>query len=182
MMGFKYKVTDDNGIYFITTTVVGWIDAFTRKELADVIVESLIFCQKEKGLIIYAWCLMPSHLHMIVSANTGKNLADIIRDFKKFTSKKIIETIKGINESRDWLLNKFQFAAKTHSKTEQYKFWQDGFHPIILETNFSMEQKLNYVHQNPVEAGIVFEPQHYRLSSAINYCGGLGLINVIFLE
>lgn len=181
-MGFKYKVTDDNGIYFITTTVVGWIDAFTRKELANVIVESLIFCQKEKGLIIYAWCLMPSHLHMIVSAESGKNLSDIIRDFKKFTSKRIIETIKEINESRDWLLNKFQFAAKIHSKTEEYKFWQDGFHPVILETNSLMEIKLDYVHHNPVEAGIVFEPQNYVLSSAIDYSGGIGCINVVFLE
>jgi putative transposase len=181
-MGFKYRITDENGIYFITTTVVDWVDAFTRKELAEVIVDSLIFCQKEKGLIIYAWCLMPSHLHMIVSAQGGKNLSNIFRDFKKFTSKRIISTIKDINESREWLLNKFQFAAKIHSKTDEYKFWQDGFHPIILETNYLMEQKLNYVHNNPVEAGIVFEPQHYVLSSAINYSGGIGLIEVVFLE
>lgn len=180
-MGFKYKVADDNGIYFITTTVVNWIDAFTRRELADVIVESLKYCQKEKGLIIYAWCLMPSHLHMLVSAKEGQNLSDIMRDFKKFTSKKIVLTIKEINESRDWLLNKFAFAAKINSKSDQFKFWQDGFHPISLETNLFKEQKLNYTHYNPVEAGIVYESEHYVYSSAINYSGGVGLIEVVYL-
>lgn len=146
------------------------------------VIESLKFCQKEKGLIIYAWCLMPSHLHMIVSAEEGKNLSDIIRDFKKFTSKNIISTIKEINESREWLLDKSSFAAKINTKNKDYKFWQDGFHPISLETNYFIEQKLDYVHQNPVVAGIVAEPEHYLYSSAINYAGGLGLIDVVFLE
>ncbi|WP_199562675.1 REP-associated tyrosine transposase [Pedobacter chinensis] len=156
-MGFKYKVANDNGIYFITTTVVGWIDAFTRKELASVIIESIKYCQKEKGLNVYSWCLMPSHLHMIISAEEGKNLSDIMRDFKKFTSKKIIKTIKEINESRDWLLDKFSFAARINTKTEEFKFWQDGFHPIALYSNEFKDQKLNYIHDNPVEAGIVSE-------------------------
>ena len=181
-MGFKYKVADDNGIYFITTTVVNWIDVFTRKELAEVVIESLRYCQKEKGLIIYAWCLMPSHLHMMVSADEGKKLPDIIRDFKKFTSRKITSSINEINESRDWLLNKFSFAAKIHAKSDEFKFWQDGYHPISVETKLFKDQKLNYIHQNPVEAGIVYEPEHYVYSSAINYGDGIGLIEVVYLD
>jgi len=160
-MAFKYNVTNQNDLYFITTTVVGWIDAFTRKELAQVVIDSLKFCQHHKGLVIYAWCLMPSHLHMIVSAEEGKKLSDIIRDFKKFTSKRIVSTIKEINESRDWLLDKFSFAATVHSKSDEYKFWQDGFHPIALYSNEFKDQKLEYIHNNPVEAGIVHEPEHY---------------------
>lgn len=181
-MGFKYKTADDNGIYFVTTTVIGWIDLFTRKELAEIIIDSLKYCQKEKGLIIYAWCLMPSHLHMLVSADQGKNLSDIMRDFKKFTSKKITSTIREINESRDWLMDKFSFAARTNSKSDEFKVWQDGFHPISVETNLFKEQKLNYIHQNPVEAGFVNDPQYYNYSSAINYCGGTGLLEVVFID
>ncbi len=181
-MAFKYQVTDQNGIYFITSTVVDWIDIFTRRELAEVIVDSLGFCQREKGLIIYSWCLMPNHLHLIVSAKEKFNLSAIIRDFKKFTSKRIIKTIKEINESRDWILNKFEFAAKIHSKTKQYKVWQDGFHPILLESNKFIDQKLNYIHQNPVVAGLVTEAEYYNYSSAINYAGGMGLLDVVFLE
>jgi len=182
VMAFKYQVTDQNGIYFITTTIIAWIDVFTRKELAEVIIESLAYCQKEKGLIIYAWCLMPNHLHLIVSAKENTNLSAIIRDFKKFTSKKLIKTISEINESRDWLLNKFQFAAKIHSKTKEFKVWQDGFHPIHLESNRFIDQKLDYIHQNPVTAGLVTVPEYYNYSSAINYCGGFGLLEVVFLE
>ena len=180
-MAFKYSVTNQNDIYFITTTVVNWIDAFTRKELAYVIIESLKYCQEKKGLIVYAWCLMPSHLHMIVSAEEGKHLSDIMRDFKKFTSKRIIKTINEINESRDWLLDRFSFAAKINTKTEEYKFWQDGFHPIALYSNEFKDQKLDYIHNNPVEAGIVSEPEHYNYSSASSYSGGLGLIEVVYL-
>jgi putative transposase len=180
-MAFKYRVTDQQGIYFITTTVIGWIDVFTRKQLAEVIIESLRYCQKEKGLIIYAWCLMPNHLHMIVSAKENHNLSDIIRDFKKFTSKRVISTIKSIKESRNWMTDKFQFAAKVNSKSENYKFWQDGFHPILLESSWFTHQKLNYIHQNPVVSGLVNEAQHYRYSSAIDYYGGTGLLDVVLL-
>ena len=99
-MGFKYRIEDHQEVYFLTSTVVDWIDVFTRKELAEIIVDSLRYCQKEKGLLLYSWCLMPSHLHLIVSAADGKSISDIMRDFKKFTSKKIVQTIQTINESR----------------------------------------------------------------------------------
>ncbi|MVN22058.1 REP-associated tyrosine transposase [Mucilaginibacter arboris] len=175
-MGFKYKVSN-NGIYFMTVTVIDWIDVFTRKELAEIVIESLKYCQKEKGLVLYAWCLMPSHLHLIASAEENTKLSDILRDFKKFTSKSIVAVIKEINESRkEWLLDKFEFAGRTNFKNKEYKFWQDGFHPIELDTNAMMGQKLDYLHYNPVAAGIVYEPEHYVYSSAINYAGQQGLI------
>ena len=104
-MGFKYRITTNDELYFLTLTVVDWVDVFTRKEFCEDLVDSLRYCQKNKGLKIYAWCLMPSHLHLIVSVDPGPiRLSDIMRDFKKFTSKKIIESINEIAESRrDWL-------------------------------------------------------------------------------
>ena len=124
---------------------------------------------------------MPSHLHMIVSAKENYKLSDIIRDFKKFTSKKIIKTIGEINESREWLLDKFSFAARINIKNKEYKFWQDGFHPIALYSNEFKDQKLDYIHNNPIESGIVSEAEHYKYSSAISYAGGLGLLVVVYL-
>ncbi|RYE31586.1 MAG: transposase [Sphingobacteriaceae bacterium] len=181
-MAFKYRVGND-GIYYLTITVVGWIDVFTRKELAEVIVDSLIYCQQKKGLLLYAWCLMPSHLHLIVSADEGLLLTDIMRDFKKFTSKAVVAAIKEITESRkEWLLDKFAFAGKVNTKNEDYKFWQDGLHAIELESNLFLEQKLDYLHYNPVAAGMVYEPEHYVWSSAINYTGAQGLIDVLLIE
>ena len=92
-MGLKNKISP-NGIYYLTTTVVEWVDVFTRPVYRDIIVEALKYCQKEKGLVLYSWCLMSNHLHWIASAADGFNLSDIIRDFKKYTSKKIVSEIE----------------------------------------------------------------------------------------
>ena len=94
-MSTKYKVHNNEKAHFITLTTVGWIDVFTRLEQKDNFINSLRYCQDYKSLEIYAWCLMPSHLHMICrSGNDDILLSSIIRDFKKFTSKEIIKTGK----------------------------------------------------------------------------------------
>ena len=92
-MSEKYKFTDGDGIYFVTPTIVGWADLFTKQEYCEIILDSLHYCQKNKGLIVHAWCIMSSHLHLIISS-TQNNLPGILRDFKTFTSKSIIEEIK----------------------------------------------------------------------------------------
>ena len=172
------------GIYFTTSTVVDWIDVFTRKELAEIIIESLKYCHQSKGLIIYAWCLMPSHLHLISGTQEGVAISDVMRDFKKFTSKKVLADIQTINESRkEWLVDRFEFAGRFNSKIKGFKFWQDGFHPVDLYTPEFTRQKLEYLHNNPVAAGIVREPQHYLYSSAADYCSNeKGLLPVTFLS
>ncbi len=168
-MSEKYKFVDEDGMYFVTMTTVGWVDLFTRFELKHVIVDSLRYCQKEKGLIIHAWCLMPSHLHMIVSTKQ-EALSDIMRDFKKFTSKELIKTIKRINESRrGWILELFGEVADHLNRVRNYKVWQDGNHPLLLYSPRVTRQKLDYIHNNPVADEIVDEPEEYRYSSARNY-------------
>lgn len=168
-MSEKYKFVDEDGMYFVTMTTVGWVDLFTRFELKHVIVDSLRYCQKEKGLIIHAWCLMPSHLHMIVSTKQEK-LSDIMRDFKKFTSKELIKTIERINESRrGWILELFGEVADHLKRVRNYKVWQDGNHPVLLYSPTFTRQKLDYIHNNPVADEIVDEPEEYRYSSARNY-------------
>ena len=98
-MSEKYKFHDPEGIYFISPTIIHWIDLFTRKEFKHIIIESLAYCQQEKGLEIYAWVIMPSHLHLIISTKK-EPLENIMRDFKKFVSKSIIKEIEQVNESR----------------------------------------------------------------------------------
>jgi len=83
-----YKIRNKKEIHFITFAVVEWLDVFTRKEYRDILLESLRFCQKEKGLLLHGWCIMSNHVHLIASAR-NENLSDILRDFKKFTSKKL---------------------------------------------------------------------------------------------
>ena len=181
-MSEKYKMDNPQGIYFLTMTVVDWIDLFTRKEFKHIIVNAFKHCQKEKGLIIYAWCIMPSHLHLIAGSKEIP-LSDIVRDFKKFTSKAFIKEIGLINESRrKWLLEHFETAGKDLKRISGYKVWKDGNRPKELFSNHFMQQKLDYIHQNPVLDEIVDEPAHYWYSSARDYSGVKGLIDIEFIE
>jgi REP element-mobilizing transposase RayT len=108
---------------------------------------------------------MTSHLHLIVSSNEVE-LQNIIRDFKKFTSKQLIEEISNQPESRrEWLLNKFSFAAKQSKRATHYKVWQDGFHPVLLDTYKKIEQRIQYIHYNPVAAGFVYHEKDWKNSS-----------------
>ena len=176
----KYKVRNNSRPYFITTTIVNWVDIFSRKSQKEKLVESLAFCQNEKGLVIYAWCLISNHLHMICqSSDEEKQLSDIMRDYKGFTSKQVINTIIEEGDSRtDWMLNIFEFNKRASRSNSRYKVWQNGYHPIEIYSQAFLEQKLNYIHQNPVRAGIVEHPEHYLYSSARNYADIDGLLDV----
>src|SRR3990172_4673715 len=180
-MGFHYRINEGKA-HFITMTVVDWIDIFTRKNHKMAIVESLKYCQKHKGLEIFAWCLMPSHLHLIVRGEKNIKLSDTIRDFKKFTSKELIRLIQEEPESRRyWMLDRFEFAGRYNPKIKYFKFWQDGNHPIELFSPAFTKQKLDYIHNNPVEEMFVSEPQEYLFSSARNYAEMEGLIDVTLI-
>jgi putative transposase len=103
-------------------TVVDWVDTFTRKEYCYDIIDTFKYCQENKGLVNNAWCIMSSHLHIICRATEGFRLSDIIRDFKKFTAKKIIDRITNEPESRrEWLLYRFEYAAKYKKQNTKYQ-------------------------------------------------------------
>ena len=168
--------------YFLTLTVVDWVDVFTRPCYKDLMVESIQYCQQHKGLELYAWVLMTNHVHLIASAQEHTSLSDILRDLKKFTSKALVKAIAEEPESRrQWMLYRFEFAGKYNPKIKDYKFWQDGNEAKEIFTNPFLLQKLNYLHDNPVRAGIVDYPEDYLYSSARNYAGKQGLLDVIVI-
>jgi putative transposase len=175
----RYFIDDQQAAYFLTMTVVHWIDIFTRKEYKHIIVESLNYCTEKKGLVVFAWVLMSNHLHLMARIEEPQTMSGFLRDFKKYTSKAIIDTIQTREESRrDWLLDKFGFEAYRTRRAEQFKVWQDGNHPVLLESNRFIEQKLNYIHENPVRQEIVGNPEDYLYSSAVDYSGLKGLVKV----
>lgn len=178
-MNTANRVLDE--LYFITTTVVDWVDIFTRPKYKHIILESLAYCQQQKGLKIYAWVLMSNHLHLIVSAGAEPSVADIIRDFKKFTSKRILaELEEDPQESRrEWMLDRFRFAGANDKKITKYRFWQEGYHPEFICSHDFYRQKLNYIHDNPVRQEVVARQEEYLYSSAVDYAGGKGLLEVI---
>jgi REP element-mobilizing transposase RayT len=175
-----YKIRNKEGIHFITFAVVEWVDVFTRKAYCDILLDSLRHCQKERGLYIHGWCLMSNHLHLVVSAK-NEDTSEILRDFKKFTSKQIIKAIlENKNESRkEWMLQIFKEQGEKNSRNSIYQFWRQDNQPKEL---FSLEftwQKMNYMHNNPVASGLVEKAEDYLYSSARDYVGkGKGLLEI----
>jgi len=169
-----YKITDQYGTYFMTFTVVGWIDLFTRKECAQILIDSFSYCQENKGLTLYAYVIMGSHVHILASAAyESKGMSAIVRDFKTFTSKKIIEWIMDNQKEsrRAWLDIIFKYYGKYNPNNNTYQVWQQHNRPMLCVTPEFTLQKLNYIHNNPVKSGIVDRPEDYRFSSARNYLG-----------
>ena len=166
-MSEKYK-TYPGGLFFVTLTIVGWIDVFTRREYADEIIKNLNYCIQNKGLKVFAFCIMPSHIHMVASAGDEGLLSNILRDFKSYTAKRIIGLIQeNSQESRkERLLHLFRYYGKFNKHNAEFQFWQQHNHPIdLLTANFIM-QKIDYIHNNPVKAGLVTEAHCYVFSSA----------------
>lgn len=160
---------------------MGWIDIFSRQRYRDLILESFQFWRTKKNLLNGGYVIMSNHIHVIWTA-THQNLSDIIRDFKTYTSKAITTSIQEEPESRrDWLLYMFRYFANGTNSNESFKVWTGNNHPEEITSDKFLKSKLNYIHQNPVRAGLVAEPSDYLYSSAANYAGKKGLIDVDFL-
>ena len=173
-----YKIRDQTLPHFITATVVDWIDIFTRKTYRDSIIDCFNFCIANKGLVLYGYVIMSNHVHIIMQSKDGK-LSDLLRDFKKFTAKNILDKIQtGPESRREWMLERFHLAAESHSRNKNYQFWQYGNNPKEIYSNKFMWSKLDYIHFNPVRAGIVEKASHYIYSSAGDYVEKKGLVSI----
>ena len=180
-MGDAYQIKDQSAVHFLTFQVVGWVDIFSRQNYRDMVVDSFNFCSRQKGLQVHAWVIMSNHVHCILQSKTNK-LSDTIRDLKGYTSRQIIELVQSSPESRkEWMLRQFSHHANSHDRNEKYQLWTHENHAEELSplTPDKGKIKMNYIHQNPVRAGIVLQPEHYLYSSAVDYSGGKGLIEVV---
>ncbi len=169
-MATRYRFTENHIPHFVTFATVQWIDALSRPIYKDIFVSSLKYSIENKGLKLHAWVIMNNHVHLIISSEDTA-LADIMRDVKKYTSVQIVKAIKeNSGESRkNWMLWLFESAGKQNINNTNFQFWQQDSHPIALDNDKIARQKLDYLHDNPVRAGIVFEPQQYVYSSAGDY-------------
>ncbi|MEI6556013.1 MAG: transposase [Paludibacter sp.] len=178
-MGTGYKIVDQEALHYATFQVVNWVDLFSRQIYRDIVIDSLRFCQANKGLEIYAFVIMSNHIHILLRSSTGK-LSDTIREFKSFTAKQILLAIEMEQESRrDWMLNLFEFAAKQHKRNEKYQIWTHENHAELIYSDNFIFQKLNYIHENPVRAGIVEKAEDYLYSSARDFAGKGCLLEIV---
>ncbi|MDX1365752.1 MAG: transposase [Arenibacter latericius] len=169
-MSRKYKFHNPTAAYFISYSTVYWIDVFTRQTYFSILEEAITYCRAEKGMEIFAYCFMPSHIHMIFRSDK-EDPSGLLRDFKGFTARKIIKSIKdNPQESRkEWLLSMMEKAGKESSNVSYKQFWQHHNHPIELWSNKVIKQKIEYIHNNPVVQGFVTNPVDWKYSSARNY-------------
>lgn len=182
-MSRNYKFHNPEGVYFVSFAVVDWIDVFTRNEYKEILLDSLSYSQKNKGMEVFSWCIMTNHIHLVFRSVGEIKPEILLGDFKRFTSRKIIQAIiDNPKESRkEWLIEQFKKAAGQSSNVNDYQFWRHDNKPIELWSNKVITEKINYIHFNPVEAGLVFKPQDYVYSSALDYSGEKGLLSDIII-
>jgi REP element-mobilizing transposase RayT len=180
-MSTAYRISNQEAAYFLTFQVVGWVDIFTRKIYRDIVLESLAYCQKHKGLRLYAYVIMSNHIHLLAQCENDK-LSDFVRDCKHFTSRCILDEIaNGIESRRDWMRMVFEYHAKFKPK-QVLQIWTHENHAEEIFSPKFIAQKINYIHENPVRAGIVEKAEDYLYSSARNYAGLSSEIEIMVLE
>jgi REP element-mobilizing transposase RayT len=182
-MSRNYKFHNPEGVYFVSFAVIDWVDVFTRNEYKNIILDSLRYCQQEKGMEIFAWCIITNHVHLVFRSVNGEKPELLLGDFKRFTSNSVVKAIQSNpQESRkEWLLEKFKDAAQKSCNVKHYQLWQHNNKPIELWSNKVIDEKINYIHQNPVEEGLVFKAEEYMYSSAIDYTGETGLLKSVIV-
>ncbi len=176
-MRSRYTIKEPGGPYFLTCTVVNWLSLFTRKPYFDLLIDSLQFCRRQKGLKLYAYVLMDNHLHLVAAAD---RLTDIIRDFKSYTAKLLLAQLE--QDQKTWILNQLQYYKQPTKTKSAYQVWQEGFHPQQIISEAMLHQKVDYLHHNPVRAGMVARPEDWVYSSAGDYAGEKGVIALDVLE
>ena len=169
----QYKIYEPTHPHFITSTVLNWLPIFTRKESADILIDSLKYLQKEENLKLYAYVILENHIHLIAQSD---DIGRSIRHFKSFTAKALLRLLQ--KENAETLLKQFRFYKKAHKRDRTYQIWQEGYHPKLIQSDAMMIDKIRYIHENPIKRGYVEEARHWRYSSARDYEGMTGLIEV----
>ncbi|MFW6164088.1 MAG: REP-associated tyrosine transposase [Planctomycetota bacterium] len=170
----RYKVYHPAEPHFLTCVTVAWLPVFTRPEAAERVLDSLRFLIREGSLTLYGWVLMENHLHLIAQS---PDLPAQMARFKSFTGRQIVALLK---QRGDRLLLRLLHQFKDKVRTNRpYQLWQEGNHPQLIQGDAMMQQKLEYLHGNPVRRGYVDEPRHWRYSSARDYDGVAGLLPVV---
>jgi len=169
----RYKIYEPTHPHFVTCTILHWLPIFTRKESVQIIIDSLKFLQEKDNLKLYAYVILENHLHMVLQSD---DLAKTMESFKKYTANEILKLLK--EENVKTLLEQFKFYKKAHKTDKVYQIWEEGYQPKLMQTDAMMISKIEYIHENPVKRGYVDNAVHWRYSSARDYEGVGGLIDV----
>jgi REP element-mobilizing transposase RayT len=174
----RYRIVENDYPYFMTSTVVAWLPIFSNPAFAEIVLDSWRFLQRERGVAIFGYVILENHLHWIASAKGSlEDLSDQVGRFKSFTARRIIDEMEASGYST--LLDELRFFKMRHKADQEYQLWQEGSHPQQIQNDEMMVQKLEYMHGNPIRRGYVDDATHWRYSSARNYAGLSGLLDVV---
>ena len=169
----RYKIYEPTHPHFVTCTILHWIPIFTKKETTQIVLDSLNYLKESDNMKLYAYVILENHLHMIMSSD---DISKTIQKFKRYTAKHIIQLLKTHNVIT--ILEQLEFYKKAHKHNNNYQLWQEGFQPKLIQSDKMFTDRVNYIHYNPVKRGYVDEPTHWRYSSARDYEGIKGLIEI----
>lgn len=169
----RYRIFETEYPYFLTCTVVGWLPVFTRPESVNVLFESWRYLAAHAEFTLYGYVILENHTHFIASA---PELANAVKRFKMFTARTILDLLE--ERKAETLLRQLRTNKRAHKTDSDYQFWEEGSHPQQISGEEMMRQKLEYIHNNPVKRGYVNEPWHWRSSSAADYEGKHGLMEI----
>ena len=169
----RYLITEPDKPHFMTCTVVEWLPVFTRPETVQILLDCWSYQQEHAGLRLYGYVVLENHLHFIAQA---QDLNKCVRSFKSFTARQIIDYLQVHHGDR--LLDRLRFSKRAHKADREYQFWQEGVHAELVFSEAMIQEKLNYIHDNPVKRGYVSLPEHWRYSSASQCKGLAGLIDI----
>lgn len=170
-MSERYVYSPEFYYYFVTCTVVGWLAVFTRQDYIQILYDTLDFCRKNWGLNIHGYVIMSNHIHLLISTD-GRPLNKTVKSFKHFSAIKILESIteSPVESRKNWIMNLLSFAGKKGDRNHQ--FWQHNNHFLPLKNDERVKAALDYIHENPVKAGIVPRAEYFSNSSAYDYFSG----------
>ena len=167
-MRTRYRIHEPDLAHFVTCSIVAWLPVFTKAARCDILTESLAYCREHKELKIYGWVILDSHFHAILA---GPELSRVVADLKRHTAKRLLEQLEA--ERCEWLLHQLSYRRANYKSESEHQIWQEGSHPQAIASDEVMQQKLEYLHNNPVKRGLVAAPEHWRYSSAHEWCGGV---------
>ncbi len=161
---------DTGQVFFVTTSTVHHNRVFgLSRAYYSILGESLTFVLNEHKAKLFGYVFMPSHIHLIFAMPEGESISDLMRDFKKYTSTKVRQQLE--KEGRHSALKCLR--ANAHGKKNQvFKLWMDRFDDLVIDQEETLGVKLEYIHNNPVKAGLVEEAEEWEFSSARNYAFG----------
>ncbi len=169
----RYKILECEKPHFLSCTVVNWLPIFGSQSVAQIVLDSLRFLQDQERLTLYAYVLMENHIHLIADSS---ELSKEIGGFKRYTARSIIDFFRA--KKADHILKQLEYFKLRHRTDRNYQLWQEGSHPQVIKDEEMMHQKIEYIHNNPVKRGYVDDPVHWRYSSARNYAGQEGLLEI----